>query len=195
MNRDSWTRNRVLAISGVILVVVAAAGCSASTPPSTAGTAAQPGSLVLSAGDAKSLGFATTVQAAKKSVVKDQKGCSDSVEAVYEDSANKTGLVSDALICKSASAATSALTAARKEVTVDSALKPPKQLGPEAFATASNAPEYLVVWRAGSKVAITAIDLDVTASSSSTTAATPPPLTASQEATLMQAALKQNALY
>ena len=159
MNRDSWPRSRVLTISGVILVVVVAvvvivlvSGGSKGTPKTTTATtttATQSGSLVLSSADAKRLGFATTVQAAKKTAVKDQKGCTDSVEAVYEDAANKTGLVSDVLICESPAAATTALATARKEVTVDSALQPPPQLGPEAFATASNAPEYLMVWRAG----------------------------------------------
>ena len=201
MNSDSRTRRRVLAISGVVLVVVVAvvvivlvSGGSPKTT-TTAGTTAHPGSLVLAPGDAKSLGFATTVQKAKKTSVKDQKGCTDSVEAVYENSANKTGLVSDVLICQSTAAASTALATARKEVTVDSSLQAPKGLGSEAFATASNAPEYLMVWRAGDKVAITAIDLDVTAASTSTTAASPPPLTASQEATLKQAALQQNSLY
>jgi hypothetical protein len=200
MNSDSWPRSRVLAISGVVLVVVVAVvvivlvsgGSPKATP--TATSAPSP-SLVLGPGQAKSLGFATTVQAAKKGTVKDQKGCTDSEEAVYEDGPNKTGLVSDVLICKSTSAASSALATARKEVTVDSAIHPPGELGAEAFATASNAPEYLMVWRAGNKVAITAIDLDVTASSSSTTVANPPPLTAAQQTTLQQAALHQNSLY
>jgi hypothetical protein len=204
MNSDSRTRRRVLAISGVVLVVVVAVvvivlvsggSSKTTTAGSSAGTTADPGSLVLAPGDAKSLGFATTVQKAKKTSVKDQKGCTDSVEAVYEDSAKQTGLVSDVLICKSTAAASTALATARKEVTVDSSLQAPQGLGSEAFATASNAPEYLMVWRAGTKVAITAIDLDVTASSTSTTAGSPPPLTAAQEATLKQAALHQNSLY
>jgi hypothetical protein len=200
MNSDSRTWRRVVAISGVVLVVVVAvvvivlvSGGSPKT--TTAGTAAHPGSLVLAPVDAKNLGFATTVQKAKKTAVKDQKGCTDSVEAVYEDSAHQTGLVSDVLICQSTAAASTALATARKEVTVDSSLQAPKGLGSEAFATASNAPEYLMVWRAGTKVAITAIDLDVTASSTSTTVASPPPLTDSQAATLKQAALHQNSLY
>jgi hypothetical protein len=204
MNSDSRTRRRVLAISGVVLVVVVAvlvivlvSGGSpkTTTAGTSADTTASPGTLVIAPVDAKGLGFATTVQKAKKTPVKDQKGCTDSVEAVYEDSASKTGLVSDVLICQSTAAASTALATARKEVTVDSSLQTPPGLGSEAFATASNAPEYLMVWRAGTKVAITAIDLDVNASSTSTTVASPPPLTAAQEATLKQAALHQNSLY
>jgi hypothetical protein len=187
----------VLAVSGVVLVVVVAVvlvvvftgGSSKKT------TAAASTSLVLAPDDAKTLGFATTVQGAKKTAVTDEKGCTDSVEAVYENKAEKTGLISDVLVCTSNAAASAAVATARKQVTVDSALHPPGALGSEAFATGSNAPEYLMVWRAGTKVAITAIDLDVTATATSTTTASPPPLTASQEATLKQAALHQNSLY
>ena len=56
---------------------------------------------------------------------------------------------------------TAALAVARKHVTLDSSVAIPKQLGTGAFATDSNAPEYLLVWQAGSRVAITAIDVDV----------------------------------
>jgi hypothetical protein len=49
-----------------------------------------------------------------------------------------------------------------------------------------------VVWQAGNKVAITALDVDVRATSTTTTF---PPLTAAQGDTLTKAAVKQNSLY
>ena len=49
------------------------------------------------------------------------------------------------------------LAGVRKEVTVDPTVAPPKALGSSAFATATNAPEYLMVWQSGTRVAITVI--------------------------------------
>ena len=73
----------------------------------------------------------------------------------------------------------------------------PKKLGSTAFVTATDAPEYLIAWIAGSKVAITAIDVNIAASSSSSTSTSvpPTPLTTAQMKTLSAAALKQNSLY
>ena len=77
---------------------------------------------------------------------------------------------------------------------MDTSLPVPKELGPTGFATSSHAPEYLMVWQAGNRVAITAIDVDITASSSSSTSQSPA-LTPSQGTTLGNAAVRQNSLY
>jgi hypothetical protein len=71
----------------------------------------------------------------------------------------------------------------------------PKALGASAFATSSNAPEYLMIWQAGSKVAITAIDVDVKASTTTSSTVASPRLTQSQLTTLGVAAVQQNSLY
>ncbi len=192
MKRSTWPRNKlVVAFGGVAIVVLMAAS------PGLAGAAPSASSTVLSPGYAKSIGFSKTVQAAKGAKVTSQKGCTESYEAVYEDAGSKTGLVSEALQCNSKSAATRALASARKHVKVDSALKAPKKLGSTAFVTATDAPEYLIAWIAGSKVAITAIDVNIAASTSSSTSTTvpPTPLTTAQMNTLSAAALKQNSLY
>ena len=48
---------------------------------------------VIGAAYATSVGFPKTVQAAKSTKVTTQKGCTSSIEAVYEDATGKTGLV------------------------------------------------------------------------------------------------------
>ena len=196
MNSNSWPRSRVLAISGSVFVLVVAIVIIGVATGGSAKKTANPAasSLVIGPAYAKTLGFAVTVQGVKESSVTES-GCTDSVEAVYENSAKKTGFVSDVLLCKSTKAASAALVKARKQVIVDSSIHVPGALGTEAFATGSDAPEYLMAWRAGAKLAIVAIDLDVKATSTSTTTANPPPLSASEQSTLQRAALHQNSLY
>lgn len=182
-------RTLAMGLGGLAAVVLMAAA------PGTAGAAPSAQASVLSPSYAKSIGFAKTVQAAKKTKVTSQKGCATSMEAVYEDSASKTGLVSETLLCNSPAAAAKALSSAKKQVKADTTFKAPKKLGPTAFLTATDAPEYLIAWVSGSKVAITAIDVDVAASTSSSSTVPASPMTAAQTKTLSNAALKQNSLY
>ena len=145
---------------------------------------------VLSASYAKSVGFPKTYRPATKTKVSDTKGCSDSDEVVYEDVAGDTAMISDTLTCSSATSAASALASARKQIKTDPHFTLPTELGSSAFATASNDPEYLVAWQAGSRVAIVALDVNVKATSSKTA---PKPLSTSQQHTLVNAAVQQNA--
>ncbi len=147
---------------------------------------------MLDAAYATSIGFPKTVQAAKTEAVTDEKGCSTSVAAAYEDAAEQTGLLSDVLKCKSSASAANALTLLHKKATSVPSITVPKELGSTAFATKSEGSEYLVVWQAGTNVAITAIDVDVRATSTTTTF---PALTTAQGQTLTKAAVKQNSLY
>ena len=185
----------MLGLSGAVVFVLAGCSSSSGTASSTTAPAKlSPSAVVLDAAYARSIGFPKTLQAAKQSTVTGQKGCSESVEAVYENTGSKTGLISDVLNCGSKASATTALATARKAVKVDTSLTVPKELGPTGFATSSHAPEYLMVWQAGNRVAITAIDVDITASSSSSTRQSPA-LSPSQGTTLGNAAVRQNSLY
>jgi hypothetical protein len=176
-----------------------AAGCSSSSTSSTtttssasSGSSAASSGQVIGAAYATSVGFPKTVQAAKTTKVTSQKGCTTSIEAVYEDATGKTGLISDVLICTSDASATAALAAARKHVTADPSIAVPAGLGPLSFATSTNAPEYLIVWQPHDRVGITGIDVDTAATSSSPTAY---PITPAQSQTLANAADHQNSLY
>jgi hypothetical protein len=178
----------VLAVLIGLVIVLFASGDSPKT-------ALSPGESVLSPSFAKGVGFPSTYQAAKKGAVSGEKGCSSSVGAVYEDRAGKTALVSDLLSCKSAASAGAALATLHKEVKDDAAISVPRALGSSAFATASEAPEYLVAWQVDSRVAITAIDVNVRGSSNASKTAPAVPITRSQKATLANAVLEQNSLY
>jgi hypothetical protein len=177
--------------AGVVL-----AACSSSSSSSTTTTTSptlSTGASVLSPAYARGLGFTKVIQAPKSGKVTDEKGCTSSVEAVYENVAAKTGLISDALNCSSASAAAKALATARKSATLDTAIVLPHSLGSSAFVSSSQAPEYLVAWQAGSRVGITAYDVNTAASS--TTTAAKAPISAAQVAVLTAAAAHQNAGY
>jgi hypothetical protein len=151
-------------------------------------------SSVLGASYARTIGFPKTVQSAKKTKVTTQKGCTDSFEAVYEDAGAKTALLAEVLDCKSHASAAEALAGARKESTLDQAVPVPKALGKTAFATNSEAPEYIIAWQVGAKLVFTAIDVDIKASSTTTTSSPPQSLTVPQREMLTNAAMKQNSL-
>ena len=201
MSRRSGSRARLATVLGAVVVVgLVATGCSSSSTSSTTTTTSSSSSSsssslasqVIGAAYATSVGFPKTVQAAKSTKVTSQKGCTSSIEAVYEDATGKTGLISDVLNCTSDAAAKVALAAARKHVTADPAIAVPKGLGPLSFATSSNAPEYLIVWQPHDRVGITGIDVDTAATSPSATAY---PITPAQSQTLANAAVHQDSLY
>ena len=190
-------RANTVAVAALVAAGLLLAACSSSptsTGSSKSTTTTSPSSVpaVLDAAYATSIGFPKTVQAAKTSAVTDEKGCSTSVAAAYEDAAQETGLLSDVLKCKSSASASNALTQLHKKATAVPSVTVPKELGSTAFATKSEGAEYLMIWQAGSKVAITALDVDVRATSTTTTF---PALTAAQGQTLSNAAVKQNSLY
>ena len=179
----------VIGVAGVSLLATAC-GSSSTAPPSTS----TPTGAVLSPAYAKSAGFPKTYSAAKKSAVTSQKGCSSTVGAVYTDSVSQTALITSVLNCDSAGSASTAFTAIKKHYGADAAIAVPKGLGASAFATARIAPQYLLVWQTGSKVAITAVDVNLAASRTTSSTVASPPLTKAQETTLDQAAEAQNAL-
>ena len=184
-----WVALLIATVVGVVAIiseVVASRSHAIST------TSVSPSRSVLSPTDARSVGFSKTSSPAKRVAVSNEKGCPTSVEAVYEDPAGKSGMISDLLTCRSPAAASAALAAFRRQVHIDRAIRIPSQLGPSAFATASNAPEYIVAWQVGSGIALLAIDTDIAATSTSVTAT---PLSKSQTRVLESSAVQQNSLY
>jgi len=179
-------------VATLVFVVAIVVGLAWTSPDSTSNTALSPSASVLSPTYARSVGFTKTYRAAAKQAVTDEKGCSTSVESIYENTTSKTGLISEYLRCKSTAAASAVLTSFRKQVHIDRAIRIPTQLGKTAIVTASSAPEYLVAWEVGSGVAFLAMDTDIAATSSSATAA---PITTSETKVLVAAAVQQNSLY
>lgn len=183
-----------IAIGAIAIPVLILLGIAYLEVGGSSKTILTPAASVLDAGYATSIGFPKTLQAAKKTQVTSQKGCTDAVESVYEDAGAKTGLLADVLNCKSAASAAAALTAARRQVILDRTVQVPEVLGKTAFATSSEAPEYIIAWQVGTRLVFTAIDVDINASSSSATGEASKALTASQRKTLAQAAVEQNSL-
>lgn len=191
---DQASKKPLLLIGGIIfssLIVlgVLSLATSRSTSPPRSTTAS-----VLDANYAKRVGFPKTLQSAKKTKVTAQKGCTETIESVYEDAAAKTALLAEVLACKSYVSAAASLAAARKESTVDKTVQVPKELGKTAFATNSEAPEYIIAWQVGSRLVFTAIDVNVSASSTTATSRPSMALTASQRKVLTAAAIRQNSL-
>ncbi len=182
-------------VIGALILAAVVAGPLLGSGQKSASTNSSPTTAVLDASYAKSVGFSNTNESVKQSTATGQKGCSDSVESVYENLSNQTALISEVVNCKTSADASASLVSGRKEVQIDSSLKVPNQLGTSAFATATEKPEYLVVWTAGTKVAIVGLDVDVAASSSTSSTAPSKSITKAQEETLLNAALKQNSLY
>jgi hypothetical protein len=176
-----------LAVS-VVSIAAAACGTSSAAPTTT------PTAIALSPTYAKSAGFPKTLRAAKSAPITSQKGCTSTIGAVYEDSVSQTALITSILKCDSQASASSALSVLRKHYATDPGIAVPKALGASAFASSSIAPQYLMVWHTGSKVAIIAVDTNLAASRTTTSTAASPPLTKAQEMTLYRAAEAQNAL-
>ncbi len=162
----------------------------------TAGAATTtPAASVLSAKAGKAFGFPRTLRPAAKIKVTGVKGCTGSDEAVYESSNKATALISDVLNCTSSGAASAAFATAHSQFKADSGLAVPKGLGKSAFSSATDAPQYLLIWKTGDKVAFTAFDVSVADSTSTSTTVVAPPLTKAQAKTLGLAAIRQNAIY
>jgi hypothetical protein len=171
------------ALAVLIATAAAPAVAGASTPPAA--------SVVLSAKTASSLGYPKTFEAAKRASVSGVKGCASAVHVVYEDAAKKTALIVEVLSCSSPTTASNAFATVHKQLKPDSSIPVPKALGKTAFATSTDAPQYLLVWKAGNRVAFTALDTDVAASTATETTTPLPTFTKAQKATLGKAALKQ----
>jgi hypothetical protein len=176
----------------VAVVTMVVVGWLAVTAESSGGQVAHASNDILSPSYAKSIGFPNVREAAKETAVTTEKGCSASNEVVYQDTSKQVGLISDALRCSTSAAASSVLAEVRNQLVVDAAIHVPSSLGGQAFATAANAPQYMVIWRAGTRVAITAIDVDLAARKK-----TDPlkPLTEQEEGILLRAAVRQSSLY
>lgn len=192
---DQVSKKALLLIGGIIFPSLIVLGVlslviGGSTSPSRSTTTAS----VLDAAYAKRVGFPKTVQSAKKTKVTTQKGCTETIESVYEDAAAKKALLSEVLVCKSNTLAAASLAAARKVSTVDKTVLVPKELGKTAFATNSEAPEYIIAWQVGSRLVFTAIDVNVSASSTAATSSPSVTLTASQRKVLTAAAIRQNSI-
>ncbi|MHB1711675.1 MAG: hypothetical protein ACYCV7_09765 [Acidimicrobiales bacterium] len=190
---NSLFRSRVLAVASVLTMASVAVACGHATPSPSAPTS--PTASVLGASYAKSLGFSKTVAAPKAVSDSKQPNCPKSVESAYEDGAGKTWLVSETLLCSSKAAAAVAFGDVTKHMARDTAVAAPKALGSSVLITATGAPQYTIIWQHGTRVGLTALNVDVHPAASTSTHAAASSLTTKEAGILSAAAVAQNNLY
>jgi hypothetical protein len=179
-----------MSLLGALVLVAPSAGASADS------VASAPVKGLLTTAQAKKLGFSKVADKPVTSTKTGVSGCSKGAQAAYEDGHGVTGIISEVLVCKSASGPTALI---KKEKGLEKAsanLKPPKQLGSAAIERAAQGSTYAIYWQRGKILELLAFDSDIAASSSSSTTTTAGPvaaITAKQQQTLTKAALEQDA--
>ena len=158
---------------------------------------ASPSKGLLATAQASRLGFTKVVGKPTTTTKTGVTGCGKGAEVAFEDSTGATGLISEILVCKSASGPAGLLKKAKKAGSTSSAAMPPKQLGSTAIELAAQGTTYAIYWQRGTVLEVVALDTNVPASASSTTTTSAPgpviPLTSQQQQTLSNAALAQDA--
>jgi hypothetical protein len=183
-------------VTGAVIVALSSIGASAlvSLPAgaSTQSVTASPAKGLLTAAEAKHLGFTKTADKPVTSSNTRVTGCGKGAQVAFEDASGSTGLISQVLVCKTPKVA-AGLLKKEKSVGTAAALKPPKQLGSAAIEREASASTYAIYWQRGKLLELVALDTNVKAASSSTTTSVPAvPLTAPQQQTLVKSALKQD---
>lgn len=181
-------------VVGMSLIGAVSAG-SLPAGAATSSVVIAPKQGLLSAADAKQLGFPKSAGKPSTTNKTGEKGCSKGAQAGFEDSAGQTGLISEIIVCNTSKAAASVLATVRKSGSATVSMTPPKELGSSAFERAAEGTTYVIYWQRGRIISLVGFDTNVPASSSTstTTSATPTPLTTAQQQTLSNAAQKQDA--
>ncbi len=180
------------------MIVLSSIGASAfvSLPAaaSTQSVTTSPAKGLLTAAEAKHLGFTKTADKPVTSSKTGVTGCAKGAQVAFEDASGSTGLISQVLVCKSTKVAAALLKKEKSVGTAAASMKPPKQLGTAAIERAASGSTYAIYWQRGKLLELVALDTNVKATSSSTTTSVPAvPLTAQQQGTLVKSALKQDA--
>jgi hypothetical protein len=183
----------VIVVAAVLIGVTILEGGPAADA-STNSVVASPTKGLIVASKASRLGFPMAVGKPFSSKKTGVAGCTNGAEARFANTAKATGLISEVLVCKSASVPAGVLKKERNASAVSAAMKPPKMLGTTAFERLAGQSTYGIYWQRGRILEFVAIDINIAASSTtSSTTATVTPLTQDQQRTLSNAALAQDA--
>jgi hypothetical protein len=184
--------------TGVLAVGVSLVGVMAGNQVAGASVGAvtsAPAKGLVTAAQAKKLGFPLVAGKPTTSDKTKVTGCGKGAQVLFENSTGKSGFVSEVLVCKSAQAAQSLIDTAKKDGAA-AATAPVKQLGSTALELAAPGSTYAIYWRQGKLFELVEFDTAIPpASSSSTTTTTSGavvPITAQQQKTLTAIALDQN---
>ena len=104
---------------------------------------------LLTAREAGRLGFPTAVGKPVSSKKTGVTGCSSGAQVEFEDAKRATGVVSEVLVCKSASVPASLIVKAKKANAASPNLKAPKSLGANALERAAGSSTYVITWQRG----------------------------------------------
>jgi hypothetical protein len=153
---------------------------------------------VLSPADVRPLGFTKVLEkltTATTATATGEKSCPHGAEQVFEDASGQTGLASEVLECTNNAAAQEVLKQEQKQSSAVKVLLP-KELGTTAIERYLGRFTYGIYWRRGTVLEVVALTTSLTPATATTTTTTavPSPLTATQQAHLSNAALKQNRL-
>jgi cyclophilin family peptidyl-prolyl cis-trans isomerase len=189
---------KVVANTGLAIVVTALAGLIVAVPSATGTTTAHKPStsVLLPVSAAKGAGFTKVVNAPNASTDTSVTGCPDGAQEEFSNASGNLGLASEVLYCESAADATQLLQQFATTGKAQAGLKPPKGLGSTAIERMGSGSSYLIVWRRGAAIELTGLSTDLSASSTtSTTTATTVPLSAHDQQVLENAATQQYARF
>ena len=186
---------KVVATTGLAIIVTALGGLVAAVPSATGTTTAHKPttSVLVPASAAKEAGFTKVVVAPIASSETGTTGCPDGAQEEFSDAPAKLGLASEVLFCESVSIAKELLQNFVEKSDPVAGMKPPKGLGSSAVERAGSDSVYLIAWRRGAAFELTGLYTDLSSSSAtSSTTATTVPLTKHDQQVLENAATQQN---
>jgi cyclophilin family peptidyl-prolyl cis-trans isomerase len=186
---------KVVATTGLAIIVTALAALVVAAPSATGTTTAhKPSTSVLvPVAAAKAAGFTKVVSAASVSTDTSVTGCPDGAQEEFANASGNLGLASEVLYCESAGDATKILKNFASQGTAQAGMKPPKGLGSSAVERGGSDSSYLIAWRRDAAIELTGLYTDLSSSSTtSSTTATTVPLTAHDQQVLENAATQQN---
>jgi cyclophilin family peptidyl-prolyl cis-trans isomerase len=186
---------KVVARTGLAVIVTTLAGLVVAVPAATAATTAHKPStsVLLPVAAAKAAGFTKVISAASVSTDTSVTGCPDGAQEEFANVSANLGLASEVLYCESAADATKLLQNFATQGTTQAGMKPPKGLGSSAVERGGSDSSYLIAWRRDAAIELTGLYTDLSSSSTtSSTTATTVPLTAHDQQVLENAATQQN---
>jgi hypothetical protein len=175
----------VAAALAVVVTGLGGAGAGASTP-SMKSLAKD----LMTSSYAKKAGFTEVAEKVSTTAKTGVKSCPDGAQEAFENTAKRTGVIAEVLVCTTEKAAAALLASVKAQGGTSSSA--PKQLGASAVELSSTGPVYSIYWQQGAVFAFVGLETRIPASSSTTTTTAPaPPITAAEQKVLSGAAVNQ----
>jgi hypothetical protein len=181
-------RRAVPAVAVALVVVLTGLGETAAGASTT--SAKSLAKDLMTSAYAKKAGFTEVAEKVSTTAKTGVKSCPDGAQEAFENTASRTGVIAEVLVCQTKKAAAALLASVKAQGGTSSS--PPKGLGSSAVELSSGGPVYSIYWQQGTVFAFVGLETDIPASSSTTTTTVPaPPITAAEQKVLSGAALNQ----